>query len=147
MMNKKQSLGGLICGWLGVLSGTGTVPRAHRGQPIAEIVLPPDSHPAVDFAAHPEYYPLRDGRRSRPSETRGGTQLCFTLRELQRVFIEEIDENDKSSRPTQFFRWLNPIARHLHDTYGKEVLTVANFSRSRRRIAGWNPTFRFLFAR
>jgi hypothetical protein len=120
------------------------------------------------YDAHPEYYPLRGGKRLRPSETRASTQLCFTLPELQQVFIEEvdarvrenpdydtyrimiednwnlcecetclapirladgrvIDQEDKSFRSTQFFLWLNPIAKHLHDTYGKRVLTFGYF--------------------
>lgn len=120
------------------------------------------------FDTHPEFYPLRDGRRLRPSETRGGTQLCFTLPELQKVFIEEldarvkenpdydtyrimiednytlceceqclapiklvdgrvIDKDDPSFRSTQFFLWLNPIAKHLKDTYDKNVLTFGYF--------------------
>ena len=43
------------------------------------------------FDAHPEYYSLVNGQRQRPSATRASTQLCFTLPELQRVFIEEVD--------------------------------------------------------
>lgn len=120
------------------------------------------------FDTHPEYYSLKNGKRLRPSETRMSTQLCFTLPELQRVFIEEvdarvrenpdydtyriliednwnlcecetclapikladgrvIDKDDKSFRSTQFFQWLNPIAKHLHDKYGKRVLTFGYF--------------------
>ncbi len=120
------------------------------------------------FDAHPEFYPLKDGRRLRPSETRGGTQLCFTRPELQSVFIEEIDahiranpeydtyrimiednrtlcecetclapirlpdgrvidKKDPAFRSTQYFLWLNPIARHIGVEYGKKVLTFAYF--------------------
>ena len=120
------------------------------------------------FEKHPEYYPLKDGKRLRPSETRGGTQICFTLPELQEVFIREVDEHvrgnpsydtyrimiednwnlcecetclapialphgrtitteDEAFRSTQFFLWLNPIARHIGERHGKDVLVFAYF--------------------
>jgi len=120
------------------------------------------------FDSHPEFYPLKDGRRLRPSDFRHNTQLCFTQPELQQVFINEIDarvkenpnydtyrimiednyklceceqclapihlkdgrvieKDDPSFRSTQFFLWLNPIAKHIKDKYGKRVLTFAYF--------------------
>ncbi len=49
------------------------------------------------FDTHPEYYPLREGKRLRPSETSGSTQLCFTHPELLKVFIDEVDTRIKEN--------------------------------------------------
>ncbi len=120
------------------------------------------------YATHPEYYPLIEGKRVRHSESHGGCQLCFTNKELQKVFISEIDAHykknpnydtyrimiednynlcecpecmkpitladgtvvkpdDTAFRSTQFFLWLNPIAKHIKDNYHKNVLSFAYF--------------------
>ena len=56
------------------------------------------------FDAHPEYYPLREGKRLRPSETSGSTQLCFTHPELLKVFISEVDARIKANPDYDTYR-------------------------------------------
>lgn len=121
------------------------------------------------FETHPEYYPLRDGERLRPSMTPASTQLCFTNKELVSVFIQEVDarikanlnyntyrimiednynlcecpqclqpikledgreitKDDPAFRSTQFFLWLNQIAKHVKTHYpDKLILTFGYF--------------------
>ena len=45
---------------------------------------------------HPEFYPLKNGKRLIPHECRGGSQLCFTNQEMVRAFIKEVDAFVKS---------------------------------------------------
>ena len=121
------------------------------------------------FAKHPEFYPLINGKRVRPSDFSNSVQLCFTNPELSKTFIKEVDDrvkanpnydtyrimiednynlcecpecmkpitlpdgktvtpDDKNFRSTQFFLWLNEIARHLQKNYpGKRILTFGYF--------------------
>ncbi len=121
------------------------------------------------FAEHPEFYPMRKGKRLRPSEFSNSVQLCFTNPELLKTFIKEVDDRVKTNsnydtyrimiednynlcecpeclkpitlpdgktvnpkdtnfRSTQFFLWLNEIARHLQKNYpGKRILTFGYF--------------------
>lgn len=121
------------------------------------------------YATHPEYFPLIDGKRARPSDFTMKTQLCFTNPGMLQAFITEVDErikanpayetyrimiednyklcqcpecmkdiilpdgktvnsDDPAFRSTQFFMFLNQIARHLKRNYpGKRILTFAYF--------------------
>ncbi len=120
------------------------------------------------YGSHPEFYPLINGKRVRPSDYPASTQLCFTNPELLRTFIGEVDTHvkansnydtyrimiednynlcecpeclkpiniggkaiapeDKAFRSTQFFLWLNQIARHMQTKYpGKRILTFGYF--------------------
>ena len=121
------------------------------------------------FKKHPDFFPLIDGKRTRPSETRNKVQLCFTNPEMTKAFISEIDKrikaapdydtyrimiednynlcncskclkditldngkvikkDDPAFRSSQFFLWLNQIARHMEKFYpGKKILTFGYF--------------------
>jgi len=121
------------------------------------------------FKKHPDFFPLIDGKRARPSDSRTKVQLCFTNQEMTKAFIREIDEKikkdpnydtyrimiednhhlcdcpqclkaiklkngkiidkeDKAFRSTQFFLFLNKVARHMQKNYpGKKILTFGYF--------------------
>ncbi|MFA6713728.1 MAG: DUF4838 domain-containing protein [Victivallales bacterium] len=121
------------------------------------------------FKRHPEYYPLIDGKRVRPSAFKDKVQLCFSSDEMTKAFIRELDakirkypdydtyrimiednyhlcncpacleplkldngesinKNDKAFRSTQFFLWLNRIARYMQKKYpDKKILTFSYF--------------------
>ncbi len=121
------------------------------------------------FDKHPEFYPMKDGKRTRPSTHSASTQLCFTNPELLKTFIAEVDtrvkanpdygtyrimiednyilcecpecmkpittpegnivnNKDKNFRSTQFFLWLNEIAKHFQVNYPeKRILTFGYF--------------------
>lgn len=121
------------------------------------------------YANHPEFYPMIDGKRVKPSSFNTLCQLCFTNQDLVNTFIKELDERiktnpnystyrimiednynlcncpecvkpiklpngktvspkDKNFRSTQFFMWLNQIARHMKNKYpGKRILTFGYF--------------------
>lgn len=121
------------------------------------------------YKTHPEFYPLKDGKRMRPSEYRESTQLCFTNKELVKIFNKEVDDRIKANpnydtyrimiednynlcecdecmkpikladgsllnndhtafRSTQFFMWLNQIAKHIKTNYpAKRILTFGYF--------------------
>jgi len=120
------------------------------------------------YADHPEYYPLRHGRRMKPSDASHSTQLCFTNPQMTQAFLKELDEHikknptfdmyrvliednyelcecdeclkpipladgtlldnkDKAFRSTQFYLWLNIIAKHVKETCGKGIFTYAYF--------------------
>lgn len=120
------------------------------------------------YAEHPEFFPLKNGKRIRPSAFKHKAQLCFSNPEMIQAFIAEldarvkanpnyeiyrimiednwlicecpeclepieiagktIDHKDKSFRSTQFFQFLNQVARHMRQHYpGKRILTFAYF--------------------
>ena len=43
------------------------------------------------FRTHPEFFPLKNGKRMRPSEHKASVQLCFTNAEMVKAFIKELD--------------------------------------------------------
>ncbi|MBT3380588.1 MAG: DUF4838 domain-containing protein [Lentisphaerae bacterium] len=43
------------------------------------------------FEEHPEFFPEKDGKRVRPSESRYRTQLCFTNSDMTTAFLNELD--------------------------------------------------------
>ena len=121
------------------------------------------------FSKHPDFYPLRKGKRQRFRDNKGGVQLCFTNPEMLKYFIKEVDNkikrypeykvirimiednynscrcknclkpikiaNSKSITPkdkafysTQFFIFLNKVAKHIKKHYpDKTVLTMAYY--------------------
>ena len=44
------------------------------------------------FDAHPDFFPMKDGERVRPSSRRYRTQLCFTNPAMTEAFIHELDQ-------------------------------------------------------
>lgn len=121
------------------------------------------------FAKHPEFYPLKDGKRLRPKDYRHNTQLCFSNQECYAAFEQElahyvnanpnydtyrvlIEDNyllcecdacrqpiqaddgsmvnfgDKDFYSTQFFIWLNRLARWMKREHpSKKLATYAYF--------------------
>ena len=49
------------------------------------------------FASHPEFFPMRKGKRVKYSDHRGGVQLCFTNQEMVQAFIKEVDAKIKEN--------------------------------------------------
>ena len=120
------------------------------------------------YTTHPEFFPLKNGERLRFSKCHGGVQLCFTNKEMLKVFMNLVEENIRKApnydvyrimiednynlcecpecmkpiqlpdgtnlentnpafRSTQFFMFLNPIAKMMKEKYGKSILTFAYF--------------------
>ncbi|MBQ9337065.1 MAG: DUF4838 domain-containing protein [Lentisphaeria bacterium] len=134
------------------------------GHNIVGIYIPENKY----FKTHPEFYPMKNGRRVAPHEYPRGVQLCFTNQELVKAFIAEVDARVKANpqyttyrimiedqrnlcecpecmkpvqlpdgktvdpkdpafRSTQFFMFLNQIARHFKEKYpDKRILTFAS---------------------
>ena len=56
------------------------------------------------YKDHPDFFPLRKGKRMRPSEDRTYTQLCFTNREMIKEFIRLLDERIKQNPNYETYR-------------------------------------------
>jgi len=135
------------------------------GHNLVRIYIPENKY----YGTHPEFYPMIEGKRVKPSDFKNSCQLCFTNQELVKTFIKELDERikanpdyktyrimiednyhlcecpecmksiklpngkivlptDKNFRSTQFFLWLNQIARHMKKNYPtKRILTFGYF--------------------
>ena len=65
------------------------------------------------FKTHPEFYPLRDGKRMQPSKFRGSVQLCFTNQEMIKAFISELDVLIKKNPDYTTYRIMNEDNRNL----------------------------------
>ena len=133
------------------------------GHNIVSVYIPENKY----FKTHPEFYPLKNGKRMVPHEHKALVQLCFTNPELVKTFIKEVDDRvkahpqyttyrimiedqrnlcecpecmkpiqlpggktvdpkDPAFRSTQFFMFLNQIARHFSEKYpDKRILTFA----------------------
>lgn len=65
------------------------------------------------FKSHPEFYPLKNGKRMQPSKFRGSVQLCFTNQEMIKAFIRELDTLVKQNPDFVTYRIMNEDNRNL----------------------------------
>ena len=65
------------------------------------------------FKTHPEFYPLKDGKRMQPSKFRGSVQLCFTNQDMVNAFIREVDALIKKHPDYATYRIMNEDNRNL----------------------------------
>ena len=65
------------------------------------------------FKTHPEFYPMKNGKRMQPSKFKGSVQLCFTNPEMIKAFINEVDERVKRNPQFATYRIMNEDNRNL----------------------------------
>ena len=65
------------------------------------------------FKSHPEFYPLKNGKRMQPSKFRGSVQLCFTNQDMIKAFISELDALIKKNPDYTTYRIMNEDNRNL----------------------------------
>ncbi len=65
------------------------------------------------FKTHPEFYPLKDGKRMQPSKFKGSVQLCFTNQDMVNAFIREVDALVKKHPQYATYRIMNEDNRNL----------------------------------
>ncbi|MBE6390878.1 MAG: DUF4838 domain-containing protein [Lentisphaerae bacterium] len=65
------------------------------------------------FKTHPEFYPLKNGKRMQPSKHKGSVQLCFTNQEMVKAFIHEVDERVRRNPHFSTYRIMNEDNRNL----------------------------------
>lgn len=65
------------------------------------------------FKTHPEFYPLRNGKRMQPSKFKGSVQLCFTNQDMVKAFISELDALVKKNPDYITYRIMNEDNRNL----------------------------------
>ncbi|MBO4649201.1 MAG: DUF4838 domain-containing protein [Lentisphaeria bacterium] len=79
------------------------------GHNIVSVYIPEHKY----FKTHPEFYPLKNGKRLVPHEHKALVQLCFTNPELVKTFISEVDARIKANPQFDTYRIMIEDQRNL----------------------------------